>query len=323
MKSNEDFILPDQNINKIIYSEIGTDSIIYSSEIPFSSYETNDGYQIDFLFRRWVTEPNYNASFKLSYFLENGEVVEMDSSIYLYDLTSDDIEEFFSFENFDAVPDNYWPYDYDIADSSIFILYFSLGVYEYNLFTHRINHLIKKPTNYIATNGSYLFYGPSDSGGYYRYNLRTSTTDMKLDLSQLEFDSSNEQLRCYAMSFFSDTLALFFLQPSEEIYRLSYFDSDGNYLNTVSIDPFKLGHLTKGIARYGNWLFYWQDTGPNVYNQISNSMHQYYIPVSLSNGCTRIRDNYYYFLNEHPTYSNQSYIGRIPIDKVLKVIYVY
>jgi len=173
-----------------------------------------DGYGLHFLFHVNVERTVLDALFRLTFRLDDGRSVSVDSSARMI----------------------HYPYP------SAFHPTGAAGMYAYDFSSGQTRELVFYGSgNHIALAGEYVFYEISGCR-IYRYNLGTDTTDMQIDLGQLDYDD------IHGMDVREDRLVVLFDRSPEDV--LCVFDLDGHHTQSVDYSG-----DTRFLAIHGD-LFY-------------------------------------------------------------------
>lgn len=310
VKSDGKIVLPDTVISSIVYSEMNGS---FSAEIPFNYTKVEGGFSLNFNYQRKGVATNNLYGFDITYLLKNNEAVKIDSSIFLFYLSKDDMEIILDIEDLGPdFQDNSYYY-FDVSDSNvIFSTWSPEGTYAYNFYTQETNQLLSHSITRFAANEHYLFYYSNDNG-IFRYRLDSLKRDLNIDLSQLEYEIKH----CLGMYITSDTLAVTFMTDLDYMMRIAYFNIEGIYLSTY-VHPQRGDGFDGDLAIYGNLIFMGSDTGWFVYDFIKD----YYYIFSIDNfgpGFSNIRiksDGYFYCMDWEA-----KFIGKVHIERILEVLF--
>jgi len=233
ISSDGDISLDDQYVDSIWLSVFDGRRYV-QEDMTMSVYTNNgDGYGLHFQFHVNVERTVLDALFRLTFRLDDGRTVSVDSSAQMIHYPYPSTEAFISA---DEVFTEYELFFQDFALDSGY-LYFhptgAAGVYAYDFSSGQTRELVSYPSgNHIALAGEYVFYEISGCR-IYRYNLGTDTTDMEIDLSQLDYDY------IWGMDVRDDRLVVLF--ERSPINVIGVFDLDG--------------HLTESVDYPGNTCF--------------------------------------------------------------------
>lgn len=315
LKTNGEIILSDPIVTSIVYSEYGDDTVSFSTEIPFSFSEVEAGFSLNYSFTRRGVNPNTDIDFEISYHLINYEAVKIDSTILMKYLSKDDMEIVLDVADLGSEFQGNSSYNFDLTDSCvIFSTWSPQGLYSYNLMTKQINQLLPQSIIYFASYEQYIFYY-IENEGVFRYNLDSLKIDLKVDLSQLEYEVDY----CRTINTVFDTLAIALITDLDytTITRIAYFDTDGNYLSSFT-ETQPSGGFNGNHAKYGKLIFIGSDTGWWVYDFVDDFYYKVIID-KFGPGWSNIRiksDGSFYCMDYY-----DKLIGKVQIEKILEVLF--
>jgi hypothetical protein len=284
IESQNAILVKEKSVIKIVLSHMITDSYVeIDSLIP--DYAENGGeYFLNFRFEETMDKKILNYHFKLKYIFSDQTWIDVDSSTVMLNYPYNSVRIFI---NADEITDLYIHFqDFYISEN---ILFFHptgpFGLYKCNLDSRITTELQSYPAgDYIAHDSIYVFWDDSRET-IYRYNLESDTTDLQLDLSQLNF-SRIAGLDCY-----QDYLFVLFHSSSGSY--LAKFNYEGHFISSVPCtgetfflsikDNYFLSH------NYGTKLSYYDlSTG--------NFLHDVLMPTSEPESI-RIYDEKLYFVD--------------------------
>jgi hypothetical protein len=125
-------------------------------------------------------------------------------------------------------PEYYSVQDFDLNDSVLFVHPIAAyGLYEYNLVSKELRELVNYSAgDWIAHDSIYVFYELS-SYGIYRYNLVTDTTDLRFDLTGLDYTNIG------GLDVYKHVLYAYLHSHHSGNQILAKFSLDGNLLDTI------------------------------------------------------------------------------------------
>ena len=201
-------------------------------------------------------------------------------------------------------PDYYTVQDFDLTDSLLFVHPIAAyGLYQYDLVSKELRELVHYGAgDWIAHDSIYVFYELS-SYGINRYNLVEDTTDLRFDLTALDYTNIN------GLDVYQHVLyALMHSQEPGSQY-LAIFDLDGNLLDTISYPRFT-SYLT--IRDDVVYALPWDTTCTlSCFNLNTKSfLPDQPFPLESVNGIRIFADKLYYATNYQ-----QRYIGIMPVPE--------
>lgn len=197
----------------------------------------------------------------------------------------------------------------------VFLLFtYNFKLYEFNFGNESLNIIESVQTPRFASNSqfTFFFYADYPDRRTYRYNHQTSTIDMEIDFSQLDFNV-DENPFINGMCISEDTLFMTIHSNDGDGFKIACFDLEGNYLKALDIGS--MG-INGGLTKYNDLFFYDTDTSFNVWHREKNVFDVLFIPIGPIYSGIRIVDDYLYFI-----YPDEQVLARIPIQEVVNQLF--
>lgn len=304
IKSDKNIILRTKAVEKIIlgWKENGFFAGYDTLEPQYSPFD--NGYYLDFQFEKNTGRTLRIYEFTLRFMLFNNDSIDVDTTAQLYKYPYQSAEIFITAEEV-FQRENYHFQDIDRNDNYLFIHPVGpVGLIKYNLISKQTEELVLYSSGDCITSDSiYIFYdiGHKD---ILRYNLATDTTDMKLDLSGLNY-SWIKGLDIYGG-------ILYVLLESSPSYYLTKFDLQGNYLGFIEYSKTTIFMTINGDILYSIEISPdWSGMGISRFNLITETfMENKSLPTNEWEGIRIYQDKFYF------TDFYRQIIGTIPLNEL-------